>query len=154
MGTNAERQLRAFIAKFNADDQRLIRSVRTAVRRRLPTANELVYDNYNFFVIGYSPTERPSDSIISIAAKANGVALCFIRGASLPDPKGLLLGSGRQTRFIRVESARQVRQPDVERLIVAAISHAAKPLSPGGRGKLVIRSISAKQRPRRATRTR
>ena len=63
----AETQLRAFIAKFAPDDQRLIRAVRAAMRKRLPTANELVWDNYNFFVIGYSPTERPTDSVLSIA---------------------------------------------------------------------------------------
>ena len=146
---SAESQLRAFIEKFGADDRRLIRAVRTAVRRRVPTANELVWDNYNFLVIGYSPTERPTDSIFSIAARANGVGLCFIHGASLPDPKGLLLGSGRQTRFIRVESASELSHPDVEELIDAAISRASKPLPGSGRGKLVIRSIAAKQRPRR-----
>ena len=60
---SAETQLKSFIAKFEPKDQRLIRAVRTAVRKRFPTANELVWDNYNFFVIGYSPTERPADSI-------------------------------------------------------------------------------------------
>ena len=100
-----EKQLEAFIGKFARKDQQRIRAIRRAVRKRFPTANELVYDNYNFFVIGYSPTERPSDAIVSIAARANGVGLCFIRGASLPDPKKVLLGSGNQTRFIRLESA-------------------------------------------------
>jgi hypothetical protein len=147
---SAESQLRTFIEKFSADDQRLIRAVRSAVRRRIPTANELVWDNYNFFVIGYSPTERPTDSIVSIAARANNVGLCFIHGASLPDPKRLLLGSGRQTRFIRVESASELSDPDVDELIDAAISRASNPLPASGRGKLVIRSIAAKQRPRRA----
>ena len=61
--------------------------MRRALRKRLPSAHELVYDNYNFFVIGYSPTERPSDAILSIAAGANGVGVCFIRGAKLRDPK-------------------------------------------------------------------
>src|SRR4030095_13409309 len=125
---DAERQLQAFIEKFAAKDQRLIRAVRAAVRSRLPTANELVWDNYNFFVIGYSPTERPTDSILSIAARANGVGLCFIHRASPPDPKGLLLGSGRQPRFIRVDSASQLLHPDVEKLIRATISRASKPL--------------------------
>jgi hypothetical protein len=145
---DAERRLRTFIEKFGPNDQRLIRAVRAAMRKRLPTANELVWDNYNFFVIGYSPTERPSDSILSIAARANGVGLCFIQGASLPDPKGLLLGEGRQTRFIRVDSASQLSHPDVERLIQAAIAHASQPFPSRGRGALVIRSISRKQRPR------
>ena len=121
---SAQAQLRTFIEKFGPEDQRLIRAVRSAVRRRLPTANELVWDNYNFFVIGYSPTKRPTDSILSIAARANGVGLCFINGASLPDPKGLLLGSGRQTRFIRLESAARLSHPEVEALIKAAIAKA------------------------------
>ena len=145
---NAQGQLRAFIEKFGPADQRLIRAVRSAMRRRLPTANELVYDNYNFFVIGYSPTDRPSDSILSIAARANGVGLCFIQGAKLPDPKGLLLGSGRQTRFIRLESAGRLSDPDVEALIAVAIARANRPLPVEGRGRLIIRSIAAKQRPR------
>jgi hypothetical protein len=123
-------------------------AMRKALRKRLPAANELVYDNYNFFVIGYSPTERPSDSILSIAGGANGVGLCFIHGASLPDPHKILLGAGKQTRFIRVESAEVLGRPEVEALIAAA---AAKSKSPpaGGPRKLIIRSVSAKQRPRR-----
>lgn len=146
---NPETQLEGFIAKFDETDQRLIRSVRKAVRKRFPTANELVYDNYNFFVIGYSPTERPSDAIVSIAARANGVGLCFIHGAKLPDPGKLLEGSGNQTRFIRLESAKVLSGPEVEALITVAIAQAKSPLPAAGRGKLIIRSISAKQRPRR-----
>ena len=137
---SAETQLKAFIGKFELKDQRLIRAVREAVRKRIPTANELVWDNYNFFVIGYSPTERPTDSIVSIAARANGLGLCFIQGARLPDPKKLLLGSGKQTRFIRVESASVLAHPDVEALVAAAIDRAKTPLPVTGRGKLIIRS--------------
>jgi len=147
--TSAERQLRAFIAKFDSKDQRRIRAVRRAVRKALPTANELVWDNYNFFVIGYSPTERPSDAIVSIAARANAVGLCFIGGAGLPDPANLLLGSGNQTRFIRLESAAVLRRPAVKALVAAAISRAETPLRAVGRGKLIIRSVSKKQRARR-----
>jgi hypothetical protein len=147
---SAETELRAFISKFDPKDQRLIRAVRSAVRKRFPTANELVWDNYNFLVIGYSPTERPSDSIVSIAARANGVGLCFIHGAGLPDPKKILLGSGRQTRFLRLDSAAVLSRPEVEALVTAAIARAKITLPPAGRGKLIIRSVSAKQRPRRA----
>ena len=145
----AEARLRSFLAKFAPRDQRLIRAVRTALRRRFAGAHELVYDNYNFFVIGYSPTERPSDAIVSMAARANGVGLCFIHGARLPDPKKLLLGSGKQTRFIRLESAATLLNRDVEALIVAAIDRAKTPFGAKGHGKLIIRSVSAKQRPRR-----
>ena len=148
---DAERQLKKFIAKFEPRHQTLIRAVRKALRKRFPTAYELAYDNYNFFVIGYGSTERPSDAIVSLAAGANGVGLCFIHGASLPDPHKLLLGSGNQTRFIRLESMEVLARPEVEALIAAAIARAKTPLPRRGRGRLIIRSVSAKQRPRGRT---
>jgi hypothetical protein len=145
----AEQQLSELIKKFDSKNAALIRSARKVLRQRLPTANELVYDNYNFFVIGYCSTERPSDCILSIAAGANGVGLSFYYGATLPDRHKLLLGSGSQNRFIRIESAATLARPEVQQLIAAAIAQAETPLPGSGRGKLVIRSISKKQKPRR-----
>ena len=146
---SAAAQLKGFIAKFTAKDQQLIRAVRKAMRKRFPTAFELVWDNYNFFVIGYSPTERPSDAVLSIAARANGLGLCFIHGAKLPDPTKLLSGSGNQTRFIRLESAEVLARPDVEALISAAAADSKSPFPVNGRGTLIVRSVSRSQRPRR-----
>jgi hypothetical protein len=148
----AEAQLTEFIAKFDAADQKLIRAVRKVMRRRFPSAHELVYDNYNFFVIGYSPTERPSDAILSIAAGSSGVSLCFLHGAKLPDPKKVLLGSGKQTRFIRLPSVGVLARPEVDALLAAAVARSRRSFAASGRGKLIIRSVSAKQRPRRHTR--
>ena len=148
---DAEKQLKRFVDKFDRGHQMLIRAVRKALRKRFPTAYELVYDNYNFFVIGYGPTERPSDAIVSVAAAANGVGLCFIQGAKLKDPKRILKGSGNQTRFLRLESADVLAEPAVEALLTAAVLQAKAPFPDKGRGKLIIRSISKKQRPRRKT---
>jgi hypothetical protein len=146
---DAEWQLRTFIAKFDPKNQALIRAVRRALRRRLPWAYELVYDNYNFFVIGYSPDERPSHAILSIAAAASGVGLCFVHGASLSDPAKILSGSGKQTRFLRLPSAEVLAEPDVVRLIDDAVANSVVPPPTVGRGRLIMRSISRKQRPRR-----
>ena len=146
---DAEAQLKGFIDKFEPEHQVLIRAVRKVLQKRMPAANEMVWDNYNFFVIGYSPTERPSDSILSIAAGANGVGLSFYWGSKLPDPHKVLLGSGSQNRFIRLESKENLLRPEVDALISAAIAQCKAPLPSKGKGKLIIRSISAKQRPRR-----
>jgi Domain of unknown function (DU1801) len=148
---DAEKQLKRFVDKFEPKHRTLIRAVRKTLRGRFPTAYELVYDNYNFFVIGYSPTERPSDAIVSIAAAANGVGLCFLRGAALKDPKRILTGSGNQTRFLRLESADVLERAEVEALLAAAMMQPKTPFRETGRGKLIIRSISARQRPRRKT---
>jgi hypothetical protein len=144
-------QVTSFIAKFDPAVAALIRSSRSAMRKRMPTALELVYDNYNFFVIGYSSTERASDCVVSLACGANGVSLSFYYGASLPDPDGVLLGSGSQNRFVRLESAKTLSTPAVERLIAAALAQAATPMPASGKTRTIVKSISAKQRPRRAT---
>src|SRR4051812_42116708 len=107
----ARTQLKGFIGKFEPKHQTLIRAVRNALRKKFPAANEFVYDNYNFFVIGYGPTERPSDAFLSIVAAANGVGLCFIRGTTLPDPSKILSGSGKQTRFLRLPSVALLEEP-------------------------------------------
>src|SRR4029453_2043147 len=100
-----EDQLRSFIKKLKPQHQAIIRAARKKLRKLFPTATELAYDNYNFLVIGFGPNDRPSDCIVTIAAAANEVGLCFVRGASLPDPAKVLLGSGKQTRFVRLPSA-------------------------------------------------
>ena len=144
-----EKQLATFIAKFDPKIAKQIRATRRVLRKQFPTANELVYDNYNFFVIGYSTTERPSDCMVSLAANAKGVGLSFYYGATLPDPGNILLGSGNQNRFIRLESAATLAKPEVEALLRAATAQAKSPLPTTGRRRTIVRSVAARQRPRR-----
>lgn len=146
---DVEAQLAACIDKFDAANATLIRECRAELRAMMPTAAELVYDNYNFFVIGFCTTQRASDCIVSIAASANGVSLSFYYGASLPDPARVLQGSGKQNRFIRVASRATLREATVRAIISSAIAHADPPLPASGAGVTVMQSISAKQRPRR-----
>ena len=86
---------------------------------------------------------------MAIAGRATGVSLYFSQGPRLPDPKGMLLGSGKQTRFVQVETARQLAHPDMEALIAATIDQARIPLPSKGKGSLIIKSAAAKKRPRR-----
>jgi hypothetical protein len=144
-----EGQLRSCIDRLDPQHQKLCRSVRAAVRKRVPTANELAYDYTKHIVIGYSPTDRGIDSIVAIRASATGVSLYFSQGPQLPDPKRLLLGSGKQTRFIQVEAARRLAHPDVEALIAAAVEQARIPFPSEGKGSLIIKSAAAKKRTRR-----
>jgi len=147
--TSASKQLTAFLDKFEPQNAKLIRACRAELRKLLPTAHQLLYDNYNFFVIGFAASERASDCIVSIAAAANGVVLSFYRGASLADPKGLLLGSGKQNRFIRLASMETLKDREVLALIRAAAARANTPLPTVGRGQLIVKSVSVKQRRRR-----
>jgi hypothetical protein len=145
----AEAQLRSYIDRLDPKNQKLVRSVRAALRKRFPTANELAYDYKRFFVIGYSPTDRGIDSIVAIAGRETGVFLYFSQGPRLPDPKGLLQGSAKQTRFVQVEAASRLAHPDLEALIAATVDQAKIPFATKGKGTLVIKSAAAKKRPRR-----
>jgi len=145
-----EAELRSYMGRLDPKNQKLIRSVRAGVCKRFPTANELLYDYNHFFVIGYSPTDRGIDSIVAIAARVTGVFLYFSQGPRLHDPKRILLGSGKQTRFIQVEAASQLAHPDVEAFIADTIEQARIPLPLEGKGSLIIKSsAAAKKRPRR-----
>jgi hypothetical protein len=145
----AEEQLESFVSKFDVKMQAVIPSSRERMRRRLPTANELFYDNYNFLVIGYGPSEDPLDAFVSIAAAANGVSLMFLRGAALPDPHKLLRGSGKLNRSLKIQSAADLDRPEIDALISEAAATLRVPLPKAGKPKLIIRSISERQRPRK-----
>jgi hypothetical protein len=144
------KQIASFIAKFDPKMAKLITSLRKALRKRFPTAIELVYDNYNFLVFGFCTTDRASDCLVSLAAQAKGVSLCFYWGKTLPDPQKVLQGSGNQVRWIRLEGPATLARPEVEALLQAAADQAKHPL-PTEKGYTVVKSISAKQRPRRAS---
>lgn len=143
------KQLASFLAKYNPEIASLARRALTILRKRLPGSLEMVYDNYYALVIGFVPNERPSDAIFSIALYPDHVSLCFLQGAGLPDPHGRLLGSGNVARHVRLVSSATLDEPEIVSLMNAALNRAKVPLDPKQPRRLIIKSISTKQRPRR-----
>lgn len=144
-----EAQLAGFIAKYTPEIGELAEVTLAKMRARLPGAVELVYDNYNALAIGFSPTERASDVIFSIALYPRWVSLFFMQATGLPDPQHLLKGNGKVVRHLVLKNATEVDSPAVQEIIAQALKRATKPLDETKPGRLVIKSISAKQRPRR-----
>jgi hypothetical protein len=151
----AERQLESFLAKYDPEVASFARRALVKMRKLVPGAVEMVYDNYNWLVIGFSPTERPSEAIFSLVLPPGHVTLCFLQGAGLPDPGKRLKGSGNVVRNIRLYDAGEpdakiLDQPEVRDLMNIALNRAKVPIPTGQSRKLVIRAISARQRPRSA----
>jgi hypothetical protein len=145
-----QQQLNSFIARYSPEVAKEGRAALRAMQRLVPGAIRLVYDNYNFLVVGYGPSERASEAVLSVAFAPRWITLCFLQGGPrLPDPHKLLRGSGAVVRNVRLLSARDLSSAPVRALIDVALRRAAVPIVPRGRGKLVIKSISPKQRPRR-----
>lgn len=107
-----EAQLRAFVGKYDPKNQKLFRSVRAAMRKRIPTANELAYDYSHALVISYAPAEHGIDAVVAISVRTDGVFLHFNQGPKLPDPQQLLRGAGKLTRFIQLRAASELANLD------------------------------------------
>src|SRR5512140_1000098 len=101
----AEQQLAVFLSEFDPEVARVGREAIEKLRRLLPGAVVMVYDNYNALAIGFSPGDRPSEAVLSIALFPRHAALCFLFGKGLPDPEGLLRGEGNQVRSLRLGDA-------------------------------------------------
>ena len=115
--SSAQRQLDQFLSRYTDDVARQARKHLAGLRRRLPTAVQFVYDNYNALVIGFGQTERPSEAVLSLALYPRYVSLCFLHGAKLPDPDRRLEGSGNQVRHIRLTELNSLDDPQVDALI-------------------------------------
>jgi hypothetical protein len=144
-----QRRLASFIGKFSPEVAHVARAARARIRKLVPGAFELVYDNYNALAIGFGPTERASDAIMSIALYPRWVSLFFLHGAQLPDPQGLLRGSGSRVRHIVLERAAILDTAPMRALVRTAVARHPKRIAAGSRRRTIIKSVSAKQRPRR-----
>jgi hypothetical protein len=152
--SEAKAQLDSFLAKYEAEIAAFARRAHVQMRQLVPGAIEMVYDNYNALVVGFGPSERASEAIFSLVLYPRYVSLCFLQGAAMPDPAKRLQGSGNVVRFIRLYDAGQpdpntLDDAQVRDLMKVALDRAKVPMVKGARGKLVIKSISAKQRARR-----
>jgi hypothetical protein len=147
-GTNVT-ELDAFLAKYSPEIEKLARAALSKMRRRLPGAVQLVYDNYNALVIAFGATDRRSDIVLSIVLYPRWVSLFFMHGAALPDPQKLLRGSGKTVRHIVLTQASDLDKPAIEALIAAAVKRADPPIDPSRRGGIVVKLALKKQRPRR-----
>ena len=146
---DAQRQLDGFIDKFTPQVAALARALLARMKARIPGAQILVYDNYNALAIGFARNDKAGQAILSLAVMPKWVTLCFLWGKSLSDPHKLLKGDGTRVRHTRLHTPDALDDPRVEALIAEALATTDWPIDANEPQRLIIKSISAKQRPRR-----
>ncbi len=139
-------ELRGLVAKLAPTHADLVAAVRRWLRKRLPTAHEVVYEYADCVVVSYTPSGRGYEGVLAIRAGAEGVRLCVGVSGGLPDPEKLLHGSGKQMRWLDVESASTLRRPAVAALADGAIAGSRVPFAASGRGPIVLAAATAKKR--------
>jgi len=150
VATDAQEQFEGFLRKYEPGVAAEAKKSLVKLRKLIPNAIEMVYDNYNALVVGFCPGMRPSEAIVSIAVMPEWVNLFFLQGAGLPDPEKLLSGTGNVARHVKMEKgAATLDEPAVETLIAEALVRAKVSIPAGQKRRFLIKSVSAKQRPRR-----
>jgi hypothetical protein len=132
-------QLAAIIDARSPDMAKLTKAVLAKVRERLPGSVEMVYDKKNSLVIGFCSAERASNVINSIAVYSKWINLYFFEGDTLPDPEGLLQGTGSMVRSIRVTDVAELDRPAVKALMAEARKCAEPPLDPKATRKVLLK---------------
>lgn len=136
------RQLEASIARLSPPMAKLTHAVLKTMRERLPGAVEMVYDKSNSLVIGFCPDARASNVINSIAVYTNWINLYFFEGDSLPDPEGVLKGTGTMVRHIRITTTADLDRPAVKAVMAEARSRADPPLDRQAKRRILIKQVS------------
>jgi hypothetical protein len=137
------------IARYPPEVATQLRRARAELRRHVPRGYEMIYDNYNALVFGFGPTARPSEIVFSVAGYPGWVTLFFARGPSLHDPERLLEGSGSAIRGVRLRPFSRLRSTGVQALIRQALQKVAPAFADAPRRVTIVKSVSARQRPRR-----
>jgi hypothetical protein len=153
MAKSAEAQLTEFLSKFTPEIAAQAEECLSKMRARLPGASQLVYDNYNALAIGFGPSDKTSLAIFSIAVFPRWVSLFFLQGAGLADPNKILKGSGNVARHVVLKSPDDLDLPAIQELMALALKKAKEPIDQAKKGELIIKSVSARQRPRRPAST-
>ena len=149
MSASAEAELRGLVAKFSSAHEKLVVATRRWLRKRLPTAHEVVYEYRDCFVISFSPSDRGYEGVFAVRGSADGVRLYFNSGKGLPDPEKLLQGTA-QARYIALDGASTLARRAVVQLFDEAVARSRVPFAATGRGSMIVRPTAARKRRRTA----
>jgi hypothetical protein len=149
---SANAQLSALLSRFPPEIVALAKRCLTKLRRAFPGSYELVYDYSTSLVVAFGMSERGYDAIVAVAIFPRWVRLYFDK--SLPDPKGLLEGSGAKVRSVVLEAASDLDHGDIQALIKAAIKHSGVTFPRTGATRMVFKSESKKRSAKKRSRAR
>src|SRR5438552_2923623 len=136
----------AFLSRFPPEIVALVKRCLPKLRRAVPCSYQLVYDYSNSLVVAFGMSERGYEAIVAIAIFPRWVRLYFDK--SLPDPTGLLEGSGAKVRSVTLKAASDLDHGDIQALIKAAIKHSGVSFQRTRSTHMIIKSESKKRRPR------
>lgn len=115
---NVER-LQYLLAMYEPHVQELALGARDLVLAIFPQADEQIDLPAKIIAFGHDRTYK--GMVCAVALQRNYVNIMFSRGVDLPDPDGLLLGTGKRARHARINTAQDLQNPSLAELLRAAV---------------------------------
>ena len=143
-------QFSAFLSRFPDGIVKMVEQCLPKLRRAIPHSCEIVYDYSHSVVVSFSASEKGYEAIVAIAVLADKVQLYLDK--SLPDPNGLLEGSGTKVRSVTLKAVSDLDRADIKALIKAAIKHSGV-TSTGTRPALMVIKPGAKSKKKKPGKT-
>ena len=117
---NTEEQIVKFLEPFNSEIASLAQQLRDHLKKETKATIELVGNSTISLNIGYGFTEKAWDCFCAIIIYSKHINISFPSGAFLSDPQGLLQGTGKRIRHIKIKEFNDIKVPVVKNLLLEA----------------------------------
>jgi hypothetical protein len=139
---STHREILTLLNRYDEPVRELAMHVRGILHAELAPCREFVCDMRRRVVFLYSGSDRViADGICQMPLFTRHVTLMFPQGVEMKDPAGILQGSGRVMRHVRIESADDIARADVIALLRQARALAGLPRRTAREAAIVTTTI-------------
>lgn len=114
------RELEDLLAAYDANVRALALETRSVILATVPGIEETV--DMQDKVVGYGFGPGYANLICTIILSKSGVKLGIVDSATLPDPDGLLEGTGKRHRYVACKKSSDITRPGVKRLLELGVA--------------------------------
>ncbi len=113
-------ELDIFLAAYSRESREISLCLRKLIHDFIPAGYEKIEDKNG--LITYSLPHKSDSWTFAIAPHMKHVNLIFSKGAKISDSSGLLAGSGKFARHIRIRSENETENPNLRKLLEEAVN--------------------------------
>ncbi|NNC89543.1 MAG: hypothetical protein HKN82_13900 [Akkermansiaceae bacterium] len=115
-----EEEIETFLRPYSPEIRAFAQELRTYLKQETRPSIELAGPSAQSFNIGYGFTTTAWDCFCAIIVYRKHINISLPSGASLPDPDGLLHGTGSRIRHLKIKELKDVQTPAVRKILKEA----------------------------------
>ncbi len=115
MGETMSDDLERMLGHYDAGIRELALQARECVAKAVPKAEQKVYVGWR--TIGFNLDGSMASQFCAVGPQKKYVNIYLMRGTELDDPNGLLEGSGKKMRHVKIREAKDLKTAALKALI-------------------------------------